>query len=120
MALKVLEIIERDRLAGHVRQAGAELRQGLVALAAEFPQILREIRGMGLILGLELAADYPGLTANKRTAALEMVHRLHRNGLLAVPSGNQVIRLLPPLNMSAAEMEEALRILRGTLLELAS
>ena len=47
--------------------------------------------------------------------ALRLTHRLIRAGLLVVPAGERVIRLLPPLNVTAEECHEALRILRDVL-----
>jgi acetylornithine aminotransferase/acetylornithine/N-succinyldiaminopimelate aminotransferase len=115
VALKVLEIIDRDGLADHARRLGDELRQGLDALAAEFPQFISSVRGLGLMLGIELVPDHPALSNPQRPPSLEFVNRLHEKGLLTVPSGNQVIRLLPPLNLSRTEAAEALQIMRSLL-----
>ena len=115
VALKVLEIIDRDGLADHARRLGAELMQGLDALAAEFPQLISSVRGLGLMLGIELVPDHPALSNPQRPPSLEFVNRLHEKGLLTVPSGNQVIRLLPPLNLSRTEAAEALQIMRSLL-----
>ena len=120
LALKILEIIDRDKLADHTRALGSELRQSLDALAGEFPQIISAIRGMGLMLGIELVPDHPALSNQQRAPSLELVNRLHERGLLTIPSGNQVIRLLPPLNLSRTEAAEAVQIIRNLLSSLVS
>jgi acetylornithine/succinyldiaminopimelate/putrescine aminotransferase len=74
--------------------------------------VFNGVRGLGLMLGIELAAGVnpPGDTS--KTAAVRFVSLLHTTGLLAIPAGAQVIRLLPPLNLRASEAEEGLAILR--------
>ncbi len=110
VALRVLEIIERDRLADHARAMGALLRSGLEAVAARWPGRIRQVRGLGLMLGFELAPrdQLPALAAGEKPAALQVVERLHEAGVLTVPAGPQVVRLLPPLNLTRAEAEEGL------------
>lgn len=121
VALKVLEIIERDRLADRARELGARLKSELEHLVRTYPRVLRTVRGLGLMLGIELAdkGDIPALAGSDRPAALQMVDRLHEAGVLTVPAGAQVIRLLPPLNLSDAEAEEGLRRLESVVARLA-
>jgi 4-aminobutyrate aminotransferase-like enzyme len=66
------------------------------------------------MLGLELE-DNSALVHEKLTPAQVVINRLLERGLLAVPSGNQVVRLLPPLNISAAEVEEGVGIITEVL-----
>ena len=98
-AAKVLEIIRRDRLCEHAIVQGARLRDGLLRLKS--PRI-REVRGIGLMVGFELAEEADS------NVALPFAKQLMTSGLLAIPAGERVIRLLPPLNVSAAEVDEAL------------
>jgi len=117
VALKVFEIIERDRLADNARELGAWLKGQLERLVRQYPQAVRSARGMGFMLGLELQdkAQIPALAGNDKTAALQVVNRLHGAGLLTVPAGAQVIRFLPALNLSRDEAAEAIQILEDTL-----
>jgi acetylornithine aminotransferase/acetylornithine/N-succinyldiaminopimelate aminotransferase len=115
VALKIFEIIERDRLVENVRQVGAFFREGLSALCQRYPQAVKAIRGCGLIIGFELAADLPSLTGHGKAASLQFVNRLHEAGLLAIPSGTQVIRLLPALNLRKEEAQEGLAIIERVL-----
>jgi acetylornithine/N-succinyldiaminopimelate aminotransferase len=107
-ALKVLEIIDRDGLLENARQLGAKLRDGLRALNS--PR-LREVRAVGLMIGFELE------DAGDANAAIPFVKRLMAAGLLAIPAGERVIRLLPPLNVTATEVDEALEKIKRTLQE---
>jgi acetylornithine/succinyldiaminopimelate/putrescine aminotransferase len=106
--LKVLEIIEREELLENARQLGAKLSDGIRALNS--PR-LREVRAIGLMIGFELEE------AGDANSALAFVKRLMAAGLLAIPAGERVIRLLPPLNVTATEVDEALEKIKRTLQE---
>jgi acetylornithine/N-succinyldiaminopimelate aminotransferase len=105
-ALKVVEIIERDGLCRNAARQGARLRDGLLAL--KNPGI-RDVRGIGLMVGFELAE---GPEAN---VAIPFVKKLMAAGLLVIPAGDRVVRLLPPLNVTTAEVDEALEIIGRSL-----
>ena len=101
--LKVLEIIERDGLLANALERGAQLAEKLRALNS--PKV-SAVRSLGLMVGLELVE---GL------AALDGVKALMAAGLLTIPAGERVIRLLPPLNVSSAEIDEAVGKIAGWL-----
>ena len=105
----VFDTIEADNLLANARERGEQLREGAKTLP-----LVREARGAGLLIGLEIGDFAPG-QEETGTAALRLTLRLIKAGLLVVPAGEQVIRLLPPLNVAAAECDEALRILREVL-----
>jgi acetylornithine/N-succinyldiaminopimelate aminotransferase len=113
VALKVLEIIERDGLADNARRLGDWLRAGLQRLAESYPQVLKTVRGVGFMLGFELVEKQQirAFAGSDPTASIQFVNRLHAAGLLTVPSGAQVVRLLPALNLTQADAEEGLRII---------
>jgi 4-aminobutyrate aminotransferase-like enzyme len=81
--------------------------------------VITEVRGKGLLLGLRLDPELIP-TPEGRTPALFVVTKLMENGLLVPPAGPNTIRLLPPLNVTSAEIDEALAILRETLVEIAA
>ena len=110
VALKILEIIERDRLADNARDTGAFLKSELERLARTYPQVLKNVRGVGLMIGLELAGkeNISAFADNAQSASIQFVNRLHEAGLLTIPSGTQVIRLLPALNLLRKEAEEGI------------
>jgi acetylornithine aminotransferase/acetylornithine/N-succinyldiaminopimelate aminotransferase len=119
VALKILEVVQRDHLAENARQLGAWLKMQLETLAAEFPQIITNVRGVGFMLGFELTSNAPGLDPAK-PASLQFVNKLHERGLLTIPSGTQVIRLLPALNLTCADAEQGIAIIAKLVRELAA
>ena len=115
VALKILEIIERDHLAQNARDIGEFLMNELKFLQRRFPQIIHEVRGFGLMIGLEFQPNAPGFAQGQRSPALQVVDRLHAQHLLTVPAATSVIRLLPALNLSRAEAEEGLRAIESAV-----
>jgi acetylornithine/N-succinyldiaminopimelate aminotransferase len=107
-ALAVLDTLEHDDLVANAHARGEQLRAGLRALAADRPGRIADIRGWGLIIGIELGADEARTAAEVARAALAA-------GLLVVPAGPRVVRLVPPLIVRAAEADEALEILGRVL-----
>lgn len=114
VALKVLEVVQREKLADNARQTGAFLKAGLQGLAQRFPQVIQGARGLGLMLGMELAPNIPNLAGDaSRTQAVRFAQMLQAAGLLAIPAGAQVLRLLPALNLTRSEAEEGLGIIEA-------
>jgi acetylornithine/N-succinyldiaminopimelate aminotransferase len=120
VALRVLEVIQRDALDENARRVGGELRDGLAQIAKEFPAVIRSVRGIGLMLGFELAETIPGFAGSDKAPAIQFVNRLHETGLLAVPAGTHTIRLLPALNLRSGEAQEGLGIIRSVVAALAA
>jgi acetylornithine aminotransferase/acetylornithine/N-succinyldiaminopimelate aminotransferase len=110
VALKVLEVIERERLDEQARKLGKWFKEELERLAATYPQVVKRGRGLGFILGLELVEKdkIPAFAASNKTAALQFVNRLHEIGVLTIPAGTQIVRLLPPLNLKPQEAGEGI------------
>jgi acetylornithine/N-succinyldiaminopimelate aminotransferase len=117
VALKVLDVIERDGLAAQVRSQGDWFKSRLEDLVEAFPGVLAGARGLGYMQGLELLPrdQIPALAASDRPASLQVVNRLHEAGVLTIPSGSQIIRFLPALNINRTELGEALDRLTGVL-----
>ncbi len=108
VALKILEVVEREKLDEHARKLGAWLQNELDRLAKEYPGVVKRSRGIGFMLALELAEKIPAFAASDKTPALQFVNRLHAAGVLTVPAGNQIVRLLPPLNLKLQEAGEGI------------
>ena len=121
VALKIFEVIERDHLADHVRQLGAWLKGELQRLVDTYPKLFKAARGLGFMIGLELAAkeEIPAFAASDKPASLQFVNRLHDAGLLTIPSGTQVVRLLPALNLARPQAEDGIAIIERVARELA-
>ena len=119
VALKILDVIERENLADNARKLGDFLKRGLQNIAQENPGVIREVRGLGLLLGIELApniAKLPGDAA--KPGSIRFVNLLHGAGLMTIPAGANVIRLLPPLNLRRSEAEEGLNIIESVVKQL--
>jgi acetylornithine aminotransferase/acetylornithine/N-succinyldiaminopimelate aminotransferase len=108
VALKILEVIESEKLADQARNLGDWLKTEIERLAKTYPTVIKSVRGMGFMLGIELAEKIPAFAASDQTAALQFVNRLHAAGVLTIPAGTQVIRLLPPLNLKPQEAAEGI------------
>lgn len=113
VALKVLEVIEREDLSANVRQIGEYMKDRLATLAKNHPSVMKGARGLGFMLGLELIEKIPAFAANDKPASIQFTNRLHEAGVLAIPAGTNVIRLLPPLNLRRAEADEGLDIIES-------
>jgi acetylornithine aminotransferase/acetylornithine/N-succinyldiaminopimelate aminotransferase len=120
VALRILEVIERDNLAENARTIGQFLLEKMRSLAAKFPGILGDVRGPGLIIGLEFEPNCPAFTGSQKSPAIQVVERLHEKNILTVPAASSIVRLLPPLNLSRAEAEEGVRAIERVALDLAN
>jgi acetylornithine/N-succinyldiaminopimelate aminotransferase len=121
VALKILEVIERENLTENVRTVGDFLKQGLQHLVEEYPSVFMKARGLGLMLGLELTPNIAHLPSDSnKTQAVRMAILLHSRGLLTIPAGAQILRLLPPLNLSEDEAQAGLDILGSVAQNLAA
>ncbi len=102
VALSVCQTLERENILANVVERGAQLRAGLENIAAQYPQHIAEVRGWGLINGMELLADIP-------LTAIDIVKAAMEEGLLLVPAGPKVVRFVPPLIVTEQEVEVALQ-----------
>ena len=103
-ALAVLHVIEKEKLLENVAANSGPWLQELQKLVDEFPHQLKAVRGKGYLIGLQ----FSGETAPVQAA-------LREGGLLAPTAGGNVIRLLPPLIATRAELNRSVEILRAVL-----
>ena len=96
----MLDIIVKPEFLEHVRKVSLLLKQRLAELKDRHPDVIAEIRGEGLMMGLRLRPEVLN-TAFVRAAEAE--------GLLVIAAGDNVVRLLPPLVIGEAEIAEAYR-----------
>jgi acetylornithine aminotransferase/acetylornithine/N-succinyldiaminopimelate aminotransferase len=117
-ANEVLAVIEEEGLLENARIMGARAKAALEAIASP---LISEVRAVGLLLGVQLVDDFANRVRlpEGRSPSLFLVDRLHEAGLLTVPSGTHAFRWLPPLNVSAAEIDRAAEITTGVLRKLA-
>jgi 4-aminobutyrate aminotransferase len=111
----VLETIRDENLVANARARGAELSGGLRELMAEFPGI-GDVRGPGLMIGVEFVTDRTTREPDG-AAADAVIARAVDAGLLLLSCGihHQVIRWIPPLDVTVGEIEEALGLFEGAL-----
>jgi acetylornithine/N-succinyldiaminopimelate aminotransferase len=102
----VLETVAEAAFLPRVAQAGQRLAQGLDGLIAKHPALFSERRGLGLMQGLRCRDTPAAMTA-----------RLREAGLLVAPAQDRVVRLLPPLIVSDAEIDEAVAIIDAVAAE---
>jgi acetylornithine/succinyldiaminopimelate/putrescine aminotransferase len=119
VALKILDIIERDDLAENARRLGEFLLGELQSLKKKYSQVLRDVRGSGLMIGIEFEPKLSTFLRDAKSPAIQVVKRLHEKNVLTVPAANSVIRLLPPLNLRQNEAEEGLAAIEKVVKALA-
>ena len=91
----VFEIISDEEFLADVRRRSGNLRQCLESVVASHPEIFSEVRGSGLMLGIVC-----------RASNMDVVNAGYDQHVLTVPAGNNVVRILPPLNISEDEVRE--------------
>jgi acetylornithine aminotransferase/acetylornithine/N-succinyldiaminopimelate aminotransferase len=102
VALTVLDVVEREKLADNIYARGEQLKLGLQKLVGTHG--ITEVRGYGGLIGM-VVEDEPATVVAKLTKA----------GLILIPAANKTVRFLPPLNVTAEEIAEALRIVEEAL-----
>lgn len=103
-ALAVLESIEQEDLLQSVRERGEQLARGLALLVARFGPRAHAVRGRGLLRGLALTGD-----------ATPVVAACRERGVLVSVAGGTVVRFVPPFLVSAAQIDEGLKVLAEAL-----
>ena len=112
-----LEIIERDELKANANEMGEILKDGLIKIQSDHREVIGEVRGKGLMVGLELVVDE---TKKDRTPNPDAVDRLMEEtkdrGLLIGRGGlyGNCVRISPSLNIGRSEIDEALSILASS------
>lgn len=106
--LAVFDAVESGCLMDNARRQGERALAALRALAVDRPSLIAGVRGLGCMIGIEL-----------RIEAAPVVSALAAAGLLVVPSGKHVIRLLAPLDVSDSEMDAAMAIVAAVFRDFA-
>jgi 4-aminobutyrate aminotransferase len=106
--LATLEVLRDERLLDNATEQGAYLMDGLRKLQARTPWLLEDVRGLGLMIGLELPSAH---------VAEEVQNTAFRRGLLVLEAGESAVRLSPPLVIGRDQCETALRLLAEALEE---
>ena len=97
----VLDIIFKKGFLKNVQKISKYFHKGLQKLQSEYPKVVKEVRGMGLLVGLKISEDQ-----------VKFIKKLSDNKLLTVKSSENVVRLLPPLTVKKQNIDEAVTILK--------
>lgn len=100
----VLDIMLEDGFMGQVTKVANYLRASMESLIREFPELLVEYRGLGLMVGLKCAEDGQNAAINAKLTEL---------GMLTALAGDNVLRMVPPLIITEAQVDEATAMLRS-------
>jgi ornithine--oxo-acid transaminase len=101
VATAALQVLVDEGLVGNSDVMGERLREGLRAIQADHPAIVQEVRGLGLMTGMEIREDSP-------KSAYQLCMELSEMGMLCKPTHEHIIRLTPPLCITAAQIDQAL------------
>ncbi len=96
----VLDIILKKGFLNNVSKISKYFHKELKKIQSKYPKVIKEIRGLGLLVGIQLFKD-PG----------QVIEQLMKNNLLAVKSSENVVRMLPPLIVKKKEIDQAIGIL---------
>jgi acetylornithine/N-succinyldiaminopimelate aminotransferase len=105
VANAVLDIVLADGFMENVNTTGRSLYEAMSALTVKYPNIFTEARGIGMHLGLRCK---DGVANN------DVVVKAMENGLLVVPAGDNVVRLIPPMTITKIHVNEAMLIMEKT------
>ncbi len=108
IADSVFEIISKPEFLDNVKKIGDELKNGLILIKSEFPDIIDEVRGVGLMLGIKI---------NQKIENGLVVKSFIENELLTIPAGENVIRILPSLIINSDHVNEGLTKIRESFKE---
>ncbi|MEO1700866.1 MAG: aspartate aminotransferase family protein [Pseudomonadota bacterium] len=105
----VMDVVLKEGFLQHVNDMALRLKQGLASLVDRFPSVFEEIRGKGLLTGIKC-----------RLPNTDVLAALYGEKMLTVPAGDNVLRILPPLNVTDEEIKVALDRLERAALKLSN
>jgi acetylornithine/N-succinyldiaminopimelate aminotransferase len=103
----VMDIISNKKFLKNVKSISEYFLSNLKEIQNEYPKIIKEIRGRGLLIGIQLKSDQT-----------KFIKKLMDNNLLTIRAAENVVRVLPPLNVKKSEVELSLKIIKKVCSEL--
>ena len=103
----VMDIVSSRKFLNNVKKSSKYFLSNLNKLKEKYPEIIREIRGRGLLIGIKLKVDQT-----------KFIKNLMDNKLLTIRAAENVVRVLPPLNVKKSEIDQAIKILDKVCLKL--
>ena len=107
-----LQVIEEENLLQRSAETGAYFKKGIKAIAKEFPQVIKEVRGRGMMIGMDLTKEGAG--------GMLMALMIDQHIIVAYTLNNpKVIRIEPPLIMPKSVVDHVLEVLRNSIKQVA-
>ena len=103
----VMDIVSNRKFLNNVKKSSKYFLSNLNLLQEKYPKIIKEVRGKGLLIGIQLYKDQS-----------KFIKKLMDNKLLTIRAAENVIRILPPLNVKKSELDQALRIINKVCKEI--
>ena len=103
----VMDIVSSKKFLDNIRNLSKYFILNLNLLKKIYPSIVKEIRGKGLLIGIQLKADQT-----------KFIKKLMENQLLTIRAAENVVRILPPLNVKKGEINQALKIIKKVCSEM--
>jgi acetylornithine/N-succinyldiaminopimelate aminotransferase len=103
----VMDIVSSKKFLNNVKSVSKYFLSNLNKIKDEYPNIIKEIRGRGLLIGIQLHSDQT-----------MFIKKLMDNKLLTIRAAENVVRVLPPLNVKKSEIDHALKIIKKVCLEI--
>ena len=103
----VMDIISNKKFLKNVKYVSEYFLSNLNKIQNEYPNIIKEIRGRGLLIGIQLKVDQT-----------KFIQKLMDNNLLTIRAAENVVRILPPLNVKKNEINQSLKIIKKVCSEL--
>ena len=97
---KVFDIISKKSFLNNVKKNSNYFHTELIKVKVKYPKVIKEIRGRGFLIGLRLHKNQ-----------IDFIKKLMDNKLLTIKAAENVIRILPPLNVKKSELNQALKII---------
>lgn len=114
-SMKMLDIMEEESILEKTRVLGEEAKARLSAWREKY-EIVGDVRGMGLSLGVELVLDKRGMEKN-RDAAVKIAYQCIKNGLVIIFFSKSVIRIQPPLVITGDQLNRAFDIIENAIVD---
>jgi 4-aminobutyrate aminotransferase len=111
--LATLDVIKSEHLMENAKWIGGKAKKRLLEMKEKY-EIIGDVRGMGLFIGVEIVKDKRS-KARGESEANEIIDYCFHHGLLVITAGRNTLRIIPPLNVSEDEMDEGLDILEEAI-----
>ncbi len=103
----VMDIVSSNKFLNNIKRISKYFLINLTKIKEEYPNVIKEIRGRGLLIGIQLHKNQE-----------KFIKKLMDNRLLAIRAAENVVRILPPLNVKKNEIDQALKIIKKVCSEI--